>query len=314
MKNLLFGILLIPSMLIGCASKDAKDSSGEEWKTAETAIIDGEIEIPRPPATLTTAQEKAEYIIMNFWNPVNFSDTSLTHNDKFLEQNFVNFVTIMPYAEVSSQKKAVFKLLNATKVDKETYDKVMDVAEIYLYDPESPMVNETSYIPFMEYIMESKDATPAEKEVAADVITNINKNRPGTVATDFEFTDTNGTQTSLHTVYPDRDSILIFFDPDCNNCKTVINDMLEDSRLSQDINEGKLGVIAIYTGPNKSAWLRSISSLPKEWTVGYEPGLIEEKELYDMRSMPTLYSLTPDKTVIKKDFQYKSTSKKGDKE
>ena len=289
-------ILPLALALISCGHNQANNVS--------TSIIDGEIEIPRPPAELKTPQEKAEFILMNFWNPVDFKDTTLTLNESFVEQNFVNFISVFPYAEEASRKKAVNNLLDKTKVDSRALDSFMQVAELYLYSPDSPMRNDDYFLHFMEYIIESSETTESQKEIASYTIENINKNHVGTKATDFNFTDSDGKDRSLHSVFPDRETMLIFYDPDCENCHKVISEIINDPDISQKVSNGGLGVLAVYSGHNKTSWLRDLSSFPKEWIVGHETGQIDESELYDLREMPTIYLLDNDKTVVQKELQY----------
>lgn len=49
-------------------------------------------------------------------------------------------------------------------------------------------------------------------------------------------------------------------------------------------------------------WKRHLSDFPKEWINGYDKGLvIKEKNLYDLKAIPTLYLLDQKKIVILKD-------------
>lgn len=290
-------IIPLVVVLISCSNNQAKD-------VATNSIVNGEIEMPRPPADLQTPQQKAEFIIMNFWNPVDFKDTTLTLNESFVEQNFVNFISVFPYAEEKSRKKGVNNLLDKTKVDPRAFDYFMQVAELYLYSPDSPMRNDDYFLPFMEYVLDSADSSESQKELASYTIDCINKNHIGTLASDFDFTDSNGKVLSLHSVYPDREVMLIFYDPDCDNCHKVINDIIKDSTIGQKVSEGSLGIVAVYSGLNKVSWHKGLSAFPKEWIVGHEPGIIDDKELYELREMPTIYILNADKTVAQKEAQF----------
>ena len=281
----------------------------KENEDVNTSIVNGEIEIPRPPSTLNTTHEKAEFMIINFWNPLNFNDTTFTRDEKFIEQNFVNFISIFPYAEPQSRKEAVFKLLNKSKIDPKTFASFMYVSNKYLYDTDSPMINEDFYLPFMEFVAQDEDSSKAYKEMALYTIESINKNRPGTPAADFEFTDKEGITHSLHSLFPDRETMLIFFDPECENCKNVISEISQNLQIAQRVDEGSLGIVAVYSGINLTMWLSELPLFPDNWIVGHEPEIIDYKELYDIRSLPTILLLGPDKTVIEKNFKINSFSK-----
>ena len=53
---------------------------------------------------------------------------------------------------------------------------------------------------------------------------------------------------------------------------------------------------------DKEEWERHLPDFPKEWINGYDKKLvIKEKNLYDLKAIPTLYLLDKDKKVLLKD-------------
>ena len=291
--------------LTACANKkngNSVSSSSKEEKV-KTQIVNGEIELPKPPESLSTPEEKARYILMHFWDPLDFSDTTYTYSEDFMEQNFANYVSLFPYATPEARKESVFKLLNDSKVDHKAYVILQDIAGKYLYDPNSPMLNEVSFIPFVEYELESESSSAATKEAAKAILESINKNRVGSIAADFKFEDRKGNQLSLYTIFPDREMMLIFYDPDCENCKMIMGGIINNKNINNAVETGQLGILAIYSGDNKDAWKEGYNQYPENWVVGYEPGLIEENELYDIRATPTIYILDKNKVVEEKDYR-----------
>ena len=71
--------------------------------------------------------------------------------------------------------------------------------------------------------------------------------------------------------------------------------------LKKYISKENLEVLAVYSGENKEKWIEKYDDLPSDWTIGYEPGKIEENDIYILRAMPTIYLLDPDKIVFKKE-------------
>ena len=60
-------------------------------------------------------------------------------------------------------------------------------------------------------------------------------------------------------------------------------------------------VLAIYSGENKDLWNNTKENFPRSWTVGYEPGEIDEKDLYILRALPSFYLIDKNKKIILKD-------------
>ena len=61
-------------------------------------------------------------------------------------------------------------------------------------------------------------------------------------------------------------------------------------------------LLAVYPDEDKEEWERHLPDFPKEWINGYDKKLvIKEKNLYDLKAIPTLYLLDKDKKVLLKD-------------
>ncbi len=60
-------------------------------------------------------------------------------------------------------------------------------------------------------------------------------------------------------------------------------------------------MLPIYTEGDRPLWEKTKSSMPSEWTVGYDDSNIAENGLYNLPSMPILYLLGKDKKVLLKE-------------
>ena len=129
------------------------------------------------------------------------------------------------------------------------------------------------------------------------------KNRPGTKAAEINFITRQGENTSLYSLDSPQDILLLFYDPDCDECRATIQLLASDDALEEMIQKGALNVLAIYTGDDRALWEETAGMLPESWIVGYDEGEIDETESYIFPGMPTLYLLMPDKTVLLKELQ-----------
>ena len=258
-----------------------------------------ELPLPNVPTTLRTPTDRANYIIQHFWDAMEFGDTIRSHNKMFMEQNFSNFISVFPYAEEEARKHAVETLLGKAETDSTGYVLLKDVTEKYLYEPNSPMLSEEFYILFLEQLVKSPILGEYGRQRAYRQLDAACKNRPGMTAADFAYTTREGYKTTLHKTDSQGDLLLIFYDPDCEHCKEVMSELQTEKMLS----DGKVKVLAIYSDEDYELWKRTAGLLPKEWTVGYDGGMLQENGSYVLRAMPTLYLLDREKKVILKDVQ-----------
>ena len=260
-----------------------------------------ELPLPNVPTALRNIADRANYIITHFWDAMDFSDTLRSHDRIFMEQNFSNFISVFPHADEQAQRTAVGTLLDKAEADSAAYVLLRDIAEKYLYEQNSPMLSEDYYILFLERLVDSSLLGEYGTHRLRRQLEAARKNRPGMVAADFAYMTRDGSGATLHKTSTEGNLLLIFYDPDCEHCKEVMDDLQANKTLADAIASGGIKVLAIYSGEDRSLWERTAASLPADWTVGYESGELQEYGLYVLRTMPTLYLLDRNKKVLLKD-------------
>lgn len=161
--------------------------------------------------------------------------------------------------------------------------------------------------------VETTDSVPASIDVSMDEAERLRekyrlqmerKNSVGSTAADFHFVTRSGEQTSLHELRTEGNLLLIFYDPDCDDCHEAMKSLAGFNA------SGKFHVVAIDSEEDRERWEQTASSLPEDWTVGFATDPIQDDETYYIMTMPTIYLLDKDKTVLLKDttlekaFQY----------
>lgn len=298
MKKRFFSIILTGIFFIVSCAHGA--SSANEDSNPAT------IELPAIPESLREPSQRADYLIEHYWDNLDFRDTVKSHNEALIEQSFVDFLSVMPYASSEGVVEEGFSiLLEKASADPQAYKMLTRMADDYLYDPNSPMLSEDLYLVFLNSLSNAHTTNYVQRERIADRIEMVSKNRTGTPAMDFTYETANGNQSSLRKSLPNAGAqlMLIFFDPECENCDETLKRIQENEKIMQDIASGSLKILAIYSGENKEAWKRKASTLPREWTVGININEIEDNDLYFFPAMPTIYLLDSDGIVIKKDLR-----------
>lgn len=289
MQKLIFSItFLLIFCGTGCSKnaehhkqlEETRENSSEE---NETARID----------------EQLGQILLNFWKDVNFKDSI---NQENIEQKFSNFAYLLSQVtDTAIVNSAVENLLDQASVNERSFQNIQKISAHYLYDPNSPMLNEETFIPFMKNFSISPFLDDFMREKYSFYLEMAFKNRKGTKITDFKYTDRDGKETSLWETPGKELILLMFYDPDCDNCKDIIEKMKSNRKLNQEVENNRLSVIAIYSGEDKNLWTVTKDELPAQWTVGFEPGTLEDNDIYFFRAMPTFYLLDANKTILAKD-------------
>lgn len=295
---LLTAALFLASLFSACTNTRSNNQVNNQSSEEAGPLT---LSLPTIPVDSTTSEGKSAYLLKHFWDSLNFSDTLKSHNRDFMEQNFSNFVSLIPYVPIPIQKDAVDSLILKSQSDTTAYRLIADIAHKYLYDPNSPFLSEEIYAYFVDNYKNSKIFGISEISRYEFIDEILQKNQVGSKASDFSFVTKEGRKMNLYDFAKGMPVLLIFYDPDCDNCEAVIGSLKKSEKLKNIMIRQNLKVLAIYSGENKLLWQQKLDLMPPDWTVGYDPGDIEEKDLYYLRAMPTLYLLDPDKIVYKKD-------------
>ena len=258
--------------------------------------------MPTVPVNISK-EEELKYVLLHFWDGLDFKDTLRSHNRDFIEQNFSNYTLFLANApDEASRDEAVNALMKKAEADTAAYRLMADVAQLYLYDPNSPMLNEESYISFLKVLSNSPYIGEGQRQRNAYLLVTAQKNRSGMTAADFPFVTREGLKTTLHDFKQKGNLLLIFYDPDCDNCKEIIRSLSSNPQLKEMIGKGEVTVLAIYSGEEKDLWEKTSGELPEEWNVGFDNGYIDENDLYYFQASPTIYLLDENKKVLVKDL------------
>lgn len=270
--------------------------SGPEYCHAQGV---GQLPLPTLPVNLTAPKERAAYILTHFWDSMDFRDTLLSRNSDFMEQNFVNFASLFPHADTPAISRAVRNMLDRATADERAQELLAQTAEKYLFETESPMFDENHYLLFLEEAIRTETSNDTGKIRYRHQLEMLRKNRPGTRAADFRYTDTGGKSRRLYKTKADS-LLLLFYDPDCPKCLHTIKKLQNSPVITRLVSDGKLTVLAIYAGDDDMLRETSLPDMPSQWKAGTDSGCIAGRESYWLISMPSIYLLDRNKTVLLK--------------
>lgn len=286
-----------------CLATCSNQKTSEAGKPAGVAAAK-DLPLPQVPDSLTDPGVRASFLAMHFWDAMNWKDRSRSLDTAFMEQSFANYLTVFPMADSLGRVNGVDALLHGASADSSAYAFLVSVVDKYLGDPNSPMRDEELYIPFLRAFGASLLLDGAEKARYASLMEDAMKNRVGRKAADFAFVDREGRRMTLReAVGGTEETIVMFYDPDCNVCEATERYLASSEKLNRLIGEGRLRIVAIDpfdTDPGR--WKAHADSLPRNWTVGRSPGgRIDSEENYVIRATPAIYLLDSGMTVRIKD-------------
>ena len=253
------------------------------------------------PSVITEPEERAAYLVKHYWDKFDFTDTALIHLPEITEQATSNYIDMMKYVPAKVASSSIKEMMNKASVDSAMFVYFSGLYEKYLYDPNSPMRDESLYIYVLEAVLEAPVLDEVSKIRPAHLLELALKNRVGELATDFTYTLADGKKGTLYHTKADY-LLLFFYNPDCHACKEQLT---ASPLVTEWIRNNKLKILAVYPDEDLEAWKNHISYMPASWINSYDSAVsLKNDEIYDLKAIPTLYLLDKDKKVVLKDVTF----------
>lgn len=282
-----------------CSTKN-KPSENKAASPAETSVT-SDISLSE-----NNSAAKAEYLMAHYWDNFPFNDTSVIHKPQLSEQAFADFVYLLNNLPAETAEKGIATLMDKAAVSPEMLLYFSKLSEKYLYDPNSPMRNEPLFEYFLRAVIRSPALDETHKIRPKMLLKTVQKNKPGTKATDFDYTLPDGSThklSALHSEYV----ILYFQNPECRECAAVKKKLVSSPIINTLQQKGQLKILALYPDEDLETYRKHLPEMPAEWINAYDKGtVIKNRELYDLKAIPTLYLLDKDKTVLLKDAPFET--------
>lgn len=263
---------------------------------AFTALAQNELPLPAVPNSLTEPRQRAEYILDRFWDAMDWRDTTLTRDAEFMEQNAANFYNLFQFTDSVGVARAAARMLDGAKVDRRAYRDVAEIAELYLFEPESPVVDEESFIVVADLLLADDLLDNSDRLRIEDARAAAMLNRVGHTAADFEMITREGERMTLgEAVKRHRINVVMFYDPDCHDCAE-----LESFLAGSELGDAGVVMVSPY-GEQDGLWARHAATMPADWIVARPVSEeFDDEGLYDIRLTPTVYLLDSSSTVLAK--------------
>lgn len=296
MKHLKYLSVALILCLCSCKHGNASSQKTDVPQDTITAFT-----LPAIPTMLNTPELRADFLVKHYWDQVNFADTNYIHHPEITEQAWADYCDLLNHVPLPMAQEAMKETIRKTEVNKKVFSYITELADKYLYDPNSPLRNEEFYIPVLEAMTVSPILTEIEKNRPRARLELALKNRIGSRALNFTYTLVSGVQSTLYQI-KSKYTLLFINNPGCHACTETIEALKSAPAINELIKKEQLTILSLYPDEELEDWRKHSNEFPDEWINGYDKAFtIKTKNLYDLKAIPTLYLLDADKKVLLKD-------------
>lgn len=256
-------------------------------------------DVPEVPQNIDGLQERSEWLLDHFWDPMDFNATSVGQAQ--LNHAFGIYVVPMQWASGDEVLAAVTKLVGKLKKNPTLMYQFTKAAEENLYGPNANIWIDDVYMQFLEALLKNKkvsDVRKAKYKMQAD---RIRSSLIGNSLPRFKYTDNTGAARTFS--HSGRPAAVIFGYPDCDDCRLLTLRLASDIDTERKLKQGEADVYFIIPSAEEETTPDVLADYPKEWHTGYATDL---DDTLDLRLRPSVYLLDAQGHITAKNVDPKS--------
>lgn len=260
--------------------------------------------LPDPPQeVLNNRNQFHKYYIEHFFDNFAWNDPRI-FNTVVVAQKMKEICNLIYQLDNPEFDTLLVAALNKAKVNQTSYEYLFDELEHVLGSNISPYKVEHTYIAILKDALQYPKLDENRKRRYTRELGYIDKNHAGDTIPNFALVLANGDTTTMYDIESEY-TLLYLQHPTCPTCHQVRNRMKDFAKLNKAIESGKLKVVMVYFEDDPKVWSNYINS--REANPKYVQGWnfdqsIDDKDLFDTRTIPYMFLLDKDKKVIKKDL------------
>ncbi len=256
------------------------------------------VEMPTPPDEIVRMDQRANYILDNFWKNCNFK--SIFSSMERLDYTMGQFFALTPLATADTVHIAINRLLKGVeKSAPKQLPELARIAERWTYADSAEYQSDELYLPFVKAVVDCKKVKGADRARFEAQYQILTSSSVGCTVPDFEFVRPDGTTGRFGEV--DAPYILLmFFDPDCADCRLAKARFSADYAINWLCEKDILKIVAIYPGEDSDQWRAEALDMPDSWVKGSSA---DADTYFAMPTMPMLYYIDKQHIVRVKDIK-----------
>ncbi|MDY5023743.1 MAG: DUF5106 domain-containing protein [Candidatus Egerieousia sp.] len=276
---------------------------------------------PKAPLAISQPVQKAQYLVEHYWDKYIAAAESGQIEGSQIDSAewagvFKNYFALLSglYSEGREElcNREIRRAVGSAdslylKGSKSLLLKIVHYSELFLYDPNSPLLNEELYIPVVEELLASQSLEEESKLTLRYQLEQALVNSVGTKAADIKYKYCIGGDPwnlrdgSLYGIKADY-TLIFFNNPDCPACAQMLKELSQAPIVQRMVEQGRLAVLALYIDQDLERWRANLKDYPQEWIYARDYSQsINIERIYTIRAIPSLYLLDSGKRVLLKD-------------
>ena len=260
--------------------------------------------IPEPTRDQIHSQEEYQnYMVEHFFDHFPWEESD-AFNTMLAENKVKQYCSMIYQFDRPELDTFVVATLRAAMVNNNSFNIIFDKLEKVIGSHVSPFKVEHTYIAMLKAALSYPNLEKARKVRYEKELERIDKNLAGSIVPNFNLQMSDGSKTTFYDIQSEY-TLLYLQHPTCPTCREVRGKMANFTELNKAIAQGKLKVVTVYFEGDSTIWDSFIHSpeANPSYLHGWNYDLsIEEKELFDTRTIPFMFLLDKDKRVIRKDL------------
>lgn len=286
--------ILSAALIVGSSVAFAQEANDS------TALLDSGVmyieplfEYPIAPEEISEFTEKCNWLAENFWNSLDLKAKETVDQAK-LNHAFKVYATPLQYAEKERVTAAVDRLMKNMQKNPMILYQFTKAAEENIYGPRAEVWIDELYVRILRAALANKKFPKSKRARYELQLKQLEGSLVGNAPAKFDFVRPNGDPAQFFPM--STPTIIIFGDPDCNDCRMGKLRMQANVAFSKAVTDGKINVLFIIPDADEG-WQAKVSDFPKNWSVGASDTVAD---IYDIREIPEVYVIGPDGKVANK--------------
>ncbi|MCM1448709.1 MAG: DUF5106 domain-containing protein [Clostridiales bacterium] len=210
---------------------------------AGAGIAHGQLTLPSVPSSLRVPADRADYIAAHFYDLMDWHDPFMTQPEAMM-QDWANFLSVLPICHDTVRDSIITATMH--RLPQAMIPTYADMADGYLFATDSELCDEVTYIKVLSALATNPYIEKSYRNILDSRLEFLLKNAPGVIATDVEveLTTDEDNRCKLSTLRDRaRDILLVFYDPDCEDCHEMLHTLTTAPRWTSKQSQGDIFVV-----------------------------------------------------------------------
>lgn len=249
---------------------------------------------PTPPESIEGFYPRCNYIVEHFWDRCDLK--SAFSSRAKMKSAFKDYTSFAVYANKDTLNMSIDNLIKQVAKQPKNLLTLGYIAEECLYSDSAEIYSEELYYPFAKAVALSKKISNAEKARFVRQEKILANSQLGMICPNFSFIMVDDTKANFAN-YKGVRTVLLFSDPDCDDCRMLFVRLSADFNLKKLIEKGQICFAVITPGTPSDDWKMAVKDLPATWVIGTSE---EVEEYFNLDSLPATYYLDAEQKLLSK--------------